>query len=361
MRVCLVCGSWPPVRCGVGDYAHCLARALAGRAGGQVEVVVLPPQRSWRGWAAGGAARRILGLRPDIVHLQYPSAGYGRGLAPNLLFGWLRLLGSAARCVLTVHEYQQYTLLGKLRLWPALALAQAVICTNHADRRAVRAFQPRVRNRLRVIPLGSSVGHDLQARSGLKTGRGRRFWLAHFGTVMPNKGWEILLPALSLLAAEKVPVGLKVAGSLDPGRYAYHAQVAQEIKSRGLEGRVVFSGYLPPPDVGRVLRESCGLAVQPYTRGASLNRSSLVAVLAHGLAVMTTRPGRPLEHLRHGQEYWCVEPTPAALAQGIKDLLSAPSLVARLQAGARRAARRFAWSKIAGATLKVYNNRRGDS
>jgi glycosyltransferase involved in cell wall biosynthesis len=269
-----------------------------------------------------------------------------------LLLPLLRLFGRRPVGIVTLHEYAQYTGWGRLRLWPTLALAHGVICTNHRDRRSLR----RSGFRARVIPLGSNVGPFRTPRRSSAQRRRAAVRLLHFGTVMPNKGWEVLLPAVRRLRAEGRDVGVQVVGSLEPDYYAYHRRVSDVIAAAGLSGQIQFTGYLSAERAAAALQDAeTRVGVLPFTDGASLNRGSLIALLAHGLAVITTRPAKPLEGLRHGQHYWGVAARdPAALAEGIKRVLDDPQLAAALRAGARAAAARFAWPRIARLTRKIY-------
>ncbi|NTV52821.1 MAG: glycosyltransferase [Candidatus Firestonebacteria bacterium] len=371
-HICLISGAYPPVRCGVGDYTARLAKALA-RAGARVSVVtstavhmpeknpgvsVFPVISAWNARHLPELGRRLQALKPDSVHLMYPSLGFGRGWAPNLILGYLaKRLPTCAR-VLTLHEYAMFSKLGRWRLRPALVAAQVVVCTNHQDRRALRR-ERELRARVRVIPLGSAVAPDPSASRAVKFNH-RAATCVTFGTVMPNKGWETLLRAWQGLRRETAGLKLAVVGALEPERYAYHARVAREIKALDLSQDIRFTGYLAPADVQRVFKNSLGLAVMPFQPSALLNRSSLVAALCAGLAVVTTRPAQALEGLRHGENIWLVTPgDPAALAEGVRRVAADKLLRQRLQSGALRAARRFAWTRIARQTLALVSHREG--
>src|ERR1700733_10933458 len=100
MRILLISGSLPPMKCGVGDYTASLARALGRCKNTSVAVLTdvaappVPPDLEFEvfpiadGWRMldvfliASTARR---WRPDIVHVQYPTQGYGRRFLPWLL------------------------------------------------------------------------------------------------------------------------------------------------------------------------------------------------------------------------------------------------------------------------------------
>src|SRR5947207_2886130 len=104
IKVLLVTGSYPPMRCGVGDYTAGLARAL--RDSGKARVAVLIGEDGEedagiemiriRGWSlrnALGALRAVVKWKPDVVHLQFPTQGYRSHWLPWILPLLLRPAG----------------------------------------------------------------------------------------------------------------------------------------------------------------------------------------------------------------------------------------------------------------------------
>src|ERR1700704_5215228 len=90
LRVCVVTGTYPPARCGIGDYTALLCTALAD-SGAHVSVItpgylgaayregnptVLPAVNNWSMRNAARLVRSILGCAPDIVHFQFPTSDY---------------------------------------------------------------------------------------------------------------------------------------------------------------------------------------------------------------------------------------------------------------------------------------------
>jgi glycosyltransferase involved in cell wall biosynthesis len=315
-------------------------------------VTVHPVVQSWTAGGTPELGRTIQALAPACVLVMYPSLGYKRGWTPGVILNWLARQVPACGRVLILHEYAMYSFLGHWRLRPALSAAHAVVCTNHHDRRALRGWLSPAR-KVQVIPLGSAVA-PLRGPAAIKVFSANSRSCAHFGMVMPNKGWETLLAGWRILLQSGAGLKLDVAGVLEPDRYAYHARVARAIRWLGLSKDIRFTGYLAADQVHTVFKRSLGVAVMPFRHGAQLNRSSLVAALAAGLAVVTTRPGNILEGLRAGENIWLVKPDdPQALAEGIRRVTGDRQLRQRLQAGARRVAKRFAWEGIARQMLKL--------
>src|ERR1700722_2066745 len=118
MRILLVSGSLPPMLCGVGDYTYQLATELGARGDLQVAVLTSRAARNaeprgnfqlfavverWRLSELGRIFRILKEWRPDIVHVQTPTQGYGSSWVPRILPLLCRLAG--LRVVQTWHEY----------------------------------------------------------------------------------------------------------------------------------------------------------------------------------------------------------------------------------------------------------------
>jgi len=365
MKICIISGTFPPVRCGVGDYASLLADHLAAEANEvniittkyakvntQSKIKIYPIINTWHLFSLNNLFKQIVSLNPEVVHLQYPTASYGRGLAPNLIFFMLRCFCPKIKCVLTLHEYAIFSILGKIRLSPLILAAHKILCTNHNDRRKIRDFHPKSRAKVKVLPLASNI-NILKitniSKQELKAG------LVHFGTVMPNKGWENILMAWKILIEENCKLKLLVLGELQPDKYAYHKQIEKLIEKYGLNKYIKFTGYLKPEEVSNKLSKA-QIAIQPYTQGASLNRSSLIAVLVHGLAVITTKSDINLEGLKAGQHFLAIpKDDPKALAEIIKKLIGDPKQVKLLQQEAGKKLTRFNWDKIIQRLTRIYH------
>jgi glycosyltransferase involved in cell wall biosynthesis len=124
---------------------------------------------------------------------------------------------------------------------------------------------------------------------------------------------------------------------------------------------VLWTGFLPRAEVSAAFL-AADLAVLPYRDGASFRRGSLMAVLAHGLPVVTTHPrrvpappGADVPRLEDGVNARLVPPDdPQALADAVAELIADAALRRRLGEGACELARAFTWDRIAAQTRAVY-------
>ena len=355
----------------------------------------------WSGWRH--IIQLLSDIRPDIINIQYQTAAYGMHPAINLLPLRLRLSPTLSHTfhvsrftfhkvtsrsaeghpltVVTFHDLKVPYLFpkaGRLRWWVNLALARwsdAVIATNAEDFARLSAYSC-IRSPS-LIPIGSNINpqpppdYDRErwrARWGLKPDD---LLLSYFGFLNESKGAETLIHALARLVQREynlqstssfqpptsnlqlMMVGGKV-GSSDPTNVAYLKKVEGLIEELGLTDRVLWTGYTPQSEVSANLLAS-DICVLPYRDGASFRRGSFMAALAHGLAIVSTRPRVDVPELRHGENVLLVPPAaPVALAEAIASLAGDANLRRRLGEGAARLAKSFTWEKIAEKTKALY-------
>ena len=383
--VLLISGEYPPMEGGVADFTSILGvtlaeqgaqvhiltscpatasyDALAGRGHRQVRVHATMPTWGW--WALYKTMRHLLReIKPDVVNIQYQAAAYGMHPAINLLpycFGQVPF-------VVTFHDLlvpYLFPKAGPVRWWVNLALARrcrAVIVTNAQDRERLSAY--RALSNLQLIPIGSNIA--CAPPTDYRRGEWRRKWgigkdtllLCYFGFLNASKGGVELIAALAELDAWGVDAHLLMiggaVGASDPTNRAYLDIVKRAIQERGLEQRVIWTGYMPPEEVSAAFC-SADLCVLPYWDGASFRRGSFMAALTHGLPIISTHPRVTLPELVHGENVWLVPPADAhALAQAVARLAGDAPLRQRLGAGARALSRQFDWQHIAARTLEVY-------
>ena len=384
-----ISAEYPPDPGGVGDYTRLLSRELIGR-GHQVSVLTgmgtgavppgdprrLPVGGAWSWRALPPLLRAIVAARPDIVHIQYQTGAYRMRPAINLLPAILRRLPAHPRIVVTAHDLRMPYLLPKaapLRRWVQRRLlvdADAVVVTNAADRRRLLGqalpepdlFLADRPIPATVIPIGSNIaprppaGYNRElwrARLGL---RGEEIMVAFFGLASPSKGLLELVEALA--AAPRIALLLIVGGAAQstPDRH-YIAAVRDTVTRHDLDHRVHWTGYCDPETVSAHLL-AADLGALPFRDGASYRRGSLLALLAHGLPLVTTQPTEPLDPPLLDSRHALLVPRDATaeLAAALQRLAADETLRARLTEHSRILAQHFTWPAIAAAHEAVYND-----
>lgn len=386
--VLFVSGEYPPMQGGVGAYTAELAHALAGQG---VQVSVLTAAQAAAGeqpaagvrvfaqasrwgpsiWRSAAALAHTVGAA--WVHVQYQTAAYAMNPAVNFApAAWRR---QGLRVGWTYHDLLVPYLFPKagapLRRWvterPA-RLADLVVATNEGDRAQLARLEPA---HLVSIPIGSNIRSRTLTPAERRARRAKRgygdddFVLAYFGFLNRSKGGLALVRVLDQLAARHPNVRLLMigerVGASDPTNYVYLREVESLIAERGLAGRVQWTGRQDDDEVAADLN-ACDVLLLPYLDGASLRRGTLMAGLANGCAIVTTRPQAPLPELVAGRDLLYAEPgDDAALAAAVEGLLADPALLAALRSKARARSRLFTWEAIARAHLAAYSRVEGQA
>jgi glycosyltransferase involved in cell wall biosynthesis len=297
------------------------------------------------------------------------------------------VLGRAVPLVTTVHEYGWWTWLPRV---PAAAYrrlerrgwwdretgllvprSRRVLVTNPAARDAVdRRFAGRVAPV--QIPIGPNVepagvgGAQAreEAREEVRRGLGLpsdATLLVFFGFVHPVKGVRYLVDALARLRRDRPDLHLVVAGGFEslalpgPQARAFEGELRDHVAAAGMSRHVTITGFRPAPEVSRLLSAS-DVAVLPFTAGVTTKSGALLAVLAHGLPAVVTRPPVGDPELVNGESCVLVERVrdADALVTALRRMLGDPDLRAGVAAGGRALADRHGWAAIAAGHARLY-------
>ncbi len=370
MRIGIISGEYPPMPGGIG--AHC--RVLAGRLAAEGHdlrilsrrgtVSETLPLATIDGWGPGSlpAMRRWTAEnRLEIVNLHYQTAAFD--MAPWIHFA-PSILG--APLATTFHDLRAPYLFpkaGRMRPWIVQRLARSsagIITTNAEDDAALRFHQ-----RCKLIPIGSSVARaqlSPDERKSLRATAGandKTLLIGHFGFIKPVKGVDLLVEAVACLRGAGHDLRLAFIGgssnTVDRGKDAgYLRRLRERINASQLAEATHWTSHLPEAEVGRWLA-AADLVALPFRDGASARRSSLIAAIHSGCAILSTTPSPTVDAFEHGRNLWLVAPGSAeAIAAAIDRLASDREQLRLLREGAAALGKRFAWDEIARQTLAFF-------
>lgn len=317
LRICLVSGTYPPARCGVGDYTERLALALVDR-GAKVSVVtssylgtppsavnptVLPVVDSWAMGSGLKVLRSILRTQPQIVHFQFPTTEYYAHRLFDLLVTMLRLWPNPAKVVVTLHESVSVTktvipgIFRPLRHWLSGAWTDAFIVVEESYRNSFWGVSSRMHKvPFKVIPIASNIPVCTMQRDALRKLRETEgiadnvAAISYFGFVQPRKGFEQVLDILTILKNRGFSVKLLLVGDLSESN-PYHRELIERISKDGLKNLVRVLGHVDRVSASNYLAmtDAC---VLPFLDGVHPKRGSFLAAAQQGTFVVTTSTGK---------------------------------------------------------------------
>lgn len=283
--------------------------------------------------------------KPRRLLVQWVPHGYGLR-AMNVPFAawlWFRAVWHGDHVDVIAHEaflpfagsWKQHAAALVQRFMTLLILrrARTVFISTDAWRTHFRSYLSPRRTAVSLpvpsnIPVLSTPEAAASLRAQLRPQGG--FLAGHFGTYGSNDIAALLAPiAISFLDANPNAALLL----LGKGSREFRQLLASRYPS--IEGRLYASGALSPADLSNHLA-ACDLFLQPYPDGISTRRTSAMAVLAHGRALLTNLG-------ECSDEIWTNCPAiatadagnPQAFAAAAGEILARPSELERLAAASQ--------------------------
>jgi glycosyltransferase involved in cell wall biosynthesis len=336
MKVAMITGSCPPDACGVGDYTFRLVQALS-ESGADIEIIT---KQSWKLTNIRKLAREVSTVSPDLIHIQYPTVGYGSKLGPQML----SLL--VPRCVITLHEVSQANPLRRLSLYPYSLRADRIVFTNSFEKEYATKYAPWIARRSSVIPIGSAIR---SCNSNLVKDLDE---IVHFGLIRPQKGIEEVLSLARLIKINSLSLKIRMIGIVEP-RFQQYLQKLQNIST---DLPVIWNLGLPEEEVSVLLSRS-KVAYMPFPDGVSERRSSLLALLSNNVVTVTTFGSFAPSEMNGVVKYAA---TPVDALTTIKDCLSNTEKNSEVINKMKKYIQRRQWSEIASMHVMLYRSLLGN-
>ena len=353
VRVLIVTGAYPPVKCGVGDYTYHLAEAISVIPGIEVGILtssglevsmnssrvsVFRVMSNW-GFRSAMQVKRIANeFRPDIVHIQYPTQGY-HGKLTKYLPLMFRFLGLPV--VQTWHEhfigcgalgwqnllscdsliYVRPDLIQKLPVWVRKWLGKTPV-----------VYVPNAS----TIPVSKLNAAQLQnIKQELSGGKPI---VCFFGFAHPNKGVERLF---EIADPDKHHLVLICDLSKE---YPYQDKILQMTNQLPWAGRVTVTGFQSAQRVGEIFAVADAI-IFPFPDGAGEWNTSLKAAESAGIFTIATTQDSTIFGYHEGQNIYF------AGCDQISDMRNA---LTRYIGTRKDAAEIDSWEKIAMTHDQVY-------
>ena len=398
-RVVMVTGTYRPERCGVAHYVQRLRSSLDECGVSSLVLTTREAARDSkdrrvkgvvRGWGLPDLPALVRAVRwaePDVIHVQHAAGAYGFKRAVFFLPPLLRAVGCRAPLVTTVHEYGWWEweprgvspeAIEVLKSWGQrrgmwdredgflLTGSDVLLTTNTHAEASITERLPWLSSRVHRVPLVANVDTAPVGRDEARAeARSRYGWphdaevVAYFGFLHPVKGIENLLKAHKEMLKSRPKGRLLLIGgaeSLALGDEAdwYWNKLQTLTRELGLDGTVEMTGYVPEEEASRLL-SGADVGVLPFNEGVTLKSGTLLALFAHGLPVVATRPDPPEPELADGRLLRLVErrDVPGSSA-ALSELLADASQRAQLGEAGRIYTRNLSWSTIAERHEEVY-------
>lgn len=350
MKILMITGSFPPDVCGVGDYTSRLITSLESMMG-KTTVLTSTGIKDHRGkslilsdvsqWKPLVVKRYLTSaikkFEPNLIHLQYPTIGYGHSIGPNVIPFLTKL-----PIVVTLHEASQAHILRKISLIPFYK-ADRIIATTKDEAQYLSRKLRFLDSKIRVINIGSNVPIS---QSGVNHSVPI---FTYFGLFYPGKGIELFLE--SAKKSQKFlgnNIRFRIIGEIHPKYKSYYQTLRHESADNNVEWIIGRS----LDEVGELISESHA-CVLPFNDGATFRRGTLLAALVNGVPVITTKGSSTPTELLHGLNVLFANNSDEIVSL-IRHLLEDKNLYYKIVQGAEQIGRKFQWANIAQEHIRIY-------
>jgi glycosyltransferase involved in cell wall biosynthesis len=292
--IALLTGSVPGYDvCGVGDYTKRLHEHLGPR----VELLHRPITAGVRWDLTDVFAKRVL------VHVEYPTEGWGNSVLPSALPVLRLLLGRRARLLVTLHEWTQMNRLRRASIAPLVLGADGFIFVSPGEQRAFDADRWLLTRHKPTwhVPIGVNVEvpdlspADVLATRTRELGGDHDLLLTHFGFINGAKQPEKLVAALDELRRCGRRPKLVFVGGFQAGKATLERELRTSVARRGLERDVVFRGFVRDDREAALLIAAGDATLALYADGLTRRRGSFWYATQLGCHVVSTTPAGPAE------------------------------------------------------------------
>lgn len=375
IKVCMVSGDYPPIKGGLADYTKCLFDELKKRINKNNVFLITSKEakkenkniineiKKWNLWGIIKTVIIIKKNKPNIVHIQYPTAQYKKNISINFLPLLLKTFTSIP-IILTIHEFSNKSIYGRLRIMPMIMFSNKTIIVSEEYRSDILKLawplKKYLNKKIIYIPIGPNIAFKniefskkeiQEIKKSLKI-KIDDFVICFFGWITKGKGIEFLLETFQELIKNQYS-NLKLLFIGDQEKNFFN-QIKLTIKKYKLESKIVFTGYCSPTDVSKYMMIS-DMCVEPFEDGIKSKRGSFLVPLFHKLPIVTTKSDFIPEGLIDYENVILINyGNKEQLKKAILDLLKNPALKHQISQNTKNILHLYSWETITKRIIELY-------
>lgn len=302
-NICILVRTFPPMKCGIGDYAVHLANILShdlnitvltsGKAVSQGAQYQLSPVLNRYLFNPFQLLSAISRIHPDILHIQTPVLSWNSIILSVLQRYW-KVKYPEMKIILTLHEYIDLPLYQQYALNTNINNCDGIIVVDpcYSDKILKRNLcsSDKITFIQNSMTLTASINSEtmLDIKSDFSA-NGSYVLMGFFGFINKLKGIEyILLTMKNLKLKNSLKTKFIVLGGTGTGSGNYYISLLKLINDYDLADYVVFTGYLDHKDINSYIAAMDYMNL-PFVDGYSPKNSSMIASFSMKKPVITTK------------------------------------------------------------------------
>jgi glycosyltransferase involved in cell wall biosynthesis len=296
MRILIVTGRYPPLKCGIGFYTRELSKSLS-LTGKHVSVLstfssrepkniqgveLLHGVKNWNFLSIFTVNKIIKKWKPDVIHVQFPTHAFFESISYSLIPILGFCLGK--KIVMTWHESFSLSNFFKFFLLSVVPSKIIVVRPNYKNLLPFYKFLASHKT-FNFIPNASTlprVNLSITKKKLLKKKYilGKNRLIIYFGFIYPHKGVENILQIANPKTDQII-----IAADLDP-KNDYHRSLKYLIKSKWSDN-ISLINYMPENDLAALLNVADAI-ILPFRDGGGAWNTSIHAAVSSRSFLLTT-------------------------------------------------------------------------
>ena len=296
MRILIVTGKYPPLKCGIGVYTRELSKSLSLK-GNHVSILstfskqkpknfksveLLHGVKNWNFLSIFTVSKIIKKWKPDVVHVQFPTHAFNESISYSLI----PLLGFflGKKVVLTWHESFSLSSFFKFFLLSIVPSQIIVVRPNYINSLPFYKFLA-LHKTYNFIPNASLLPHvnlSVPQKNLLRKKYilGKNRLIVYFGFIYPHKGIEDILQIANPKTDQVI-----IAADFDP-QNDYQRNLKNLIK-RKWSNKISLINYMPEIDLAELLSVADAI-ILPFRDGGDIWNTSIHAAVSSRSFLLTT-------------------------------------------------------------------------
>lgn len=369
-NILIISGSYPKIKCGVGDYTNVLYSYLNNEVINQnynFEILTSNKALNYNNpkihnivkkWSGFYIIRTILKFAKnyDIVHFEFPTVEYNsKSFAFYVLLPLLLRL-KKIKVVYTFHEYSNNSRISKLVRIPAIKCSNKLIMVDMQFYNEINN-KFKCQNKLYYIPIGSNIEKSTISISEIKEKRNEILnkykvtkIISYFGFIDESKCmYETLLSFGKLKEEGKLDSMLLIIGEFNQNKCnkEYYNLLVECIEKYNLKENILVTGYLESREVGNYFKIS-DAAILLYKNGISLRNGSMLAAYQENIPIITSKNSQDNEFFKQ-KNFVLINNDITSICNAILDLQEGKIIPCENNT-------LISWEKIAQEHIKVYES-----
>lgn len=299
MKILIISGTYPPDKCGVGDYTYNLIQHLM-KINNSHEIyllnsevllhngkVISKQKLSWNIFDIRKVYTMITQINPDIINIQFPTKAYRKSIGVLLLIR--KLQQSKFKTSITLHEYSYSSKLAKFRSNYILTNADKVIVVERKYKKELEIKKIVKSQNIEFLPISSNIPKTTilkETRDNLRNKYKVDLLIGYFGFINKTKGFERFIELCQHLKEQKLSFKALLIGELLQDN-KYHRLLLRKIDQNDLKEYIEITGYLNSTEVSNRL-SILDYAIFPFEYGVTERNGSVLAALNQNIRTIAT-------------------------------------------------------------------------